>query len=549
MRLFSLLLLVQSCIFRNALAIATSADHIIPSTKYRTSITLALLWDYGVNYQNYGVQLPLKEFLCELAVNETNQDPDILPFTYVNIDKVNSWDPDHPDDLVVIDSGGYTAVQAMNAVANKGPLVTEFNQNIFAIMSSFSAQIFSYYNIPFCGADEASPELSDKNRFSHFFRTTQGRGYGNYLVRFLKYYNVKRVALVVAPDHLSTFGGKDVESALQTAGITILTKVSLTPILIEDGDFGLYYETLRNVDARYIIVLAPSSLLADFYYGSRFYHLIGPQYLWLSWNLPMYDETYDVPAELRQYFDGFLYTILDSADWSSSPVKKFNDTLSTLTNPLLSSLISFSFGDILFFAGAYDCVKLMMRGIHELLQSDPKNSPEMLANGSLNQYLTPDKFANTGYQGVTYSPITLNEYGDLNSSVYDEISEASFLSISFMLGIIGLAVNLATTFSFDPSTSTLLIQNIITWLVANLSLLALYLPKLIEMWTELHDRNDTFDIPSAPSMSVSGTGTVMSAIGSTSAIIAATGSTNEVHANVNHLNLTATHIRWFILRL
>ncbi|KAJ3332565.1 hypothetical protein HDU76_013813 [Blyttiomyces sp. JEL0837] len=213
----------------------------------------------------------------------------------------------------------------------------------------YSAQIFSYYNIPFCGSDEASPELSDKNRFSYFFRMTQGRGYGNYLLQFLKYYNVKRVAIVVAPDHLSTYGGKAVENALQAAGITILTKITLNPIVINAGDFSIYYNTL---------VLAASNILSDF---------------------------------IMAY---------DSPDLNSPPVQQFK-TAWSLVNDLFLAELNFTVNEVMFYTGAYDCVKLIMKGIHNFLESDSKYTPEMLANGSLNKYLTPDKFANTGYEGVT----------------------------------------------------------------------------------------------------------------------------------------------------
>ncbi|KAJ3267428.1 hypothetical protein HDU76_011820, partial [Blyttiomyces sp. JEL0837] len=62
---------------------------------------------------------------------------------------------------------------------------------------------------------------------------------------------------------------------------------------------------------------------------------------------------------------------------------------------------------------AYDCVKVTLYGIHKLLEANPSYTIEMLANRSLNHLFTPDAFANTGYSGVTYDPITLNEYGDL----------------------------------------------------------------------------------------------------------------------------------------
>ncbi|KAJ3332564.1 hypothetical protein HDU76_013812 [Blyttiomyces sp. JEL0837] len=144
---------------------------------------------------------------------------------------------------------------------------------------------------------------------------------------------------------------------------------------------------------------------------------------------------------------------------------------------------------------------------------------------------------------ITYISLLLSSTGILSyltSSIYDEISESSFLSISFMLGIIGLAVNLATTFSFDPSTSTIFIQNVVTWCVVNLSLLALYVPKLVEMWSEQHDinNNESFDIPAAPSMSVVGMMTTMSAVSNTTRIVTPGSTVDESHNTiVNHMNL------------
>ncbi|KAJ3280771.1 hypothetical protein HDU76_009089, partial [Blyttiomyces sp. JEL0837] len=49
------------------------------------------------------------------------------------------------------------------------------------------------------------------------------------------------------------------------------------------------------------------------------------------------------------------------------------------------------------YVGAYDCVKVMLLGMHQFLEKNPQYSPEMLSNGSLNRFFTPDKFANTAF--------------------------------------------------------------------------------------------------------------------------------------------------------
>ncbi|KAJ3286826.1 hypothetical protein HDU76_007920, partial [Blyttiomyces sp. JEL0837] len=308
------------------------------ANKNRTNITLAFFWDYKVNYRKFRLNIPIRDVLCELAVNETNQDPNILAYTYINIARVNSWDPEHADDLLIINSGGYNALQAMSAVEHGALLAVGERFDKTAV---FSAQIFSYYNIPFCGADEAGFSLSDKNRFTTFFRMTQGRGFGTNLVQLLKFWNVKRVAIVLGGEDVLT----ELQLALHEAGIEIVIILGISQGFVDSGDYSVYYKSLQDVDARYIVFLASRQLTYDFYYKARY--------------PPFEDVT-------------FWYT------------------------------------------QSYDCVKLIMQGLHNFMRDNPQFTPEMLANGSLNRYLTPDKFANTGYEGVSYNPVTLDEYGDLN---------------------------------------------------------------------------------------------------------------------------------------
>ncbi|KAJ3315386.1 hypothetical protein HDU76_002210 [Blyttiomyces sp. JEL0837] len=90
----------------------------VPTSKssplqHRANITLAIFLPYSIGdfYQstmNYDAQI-------ELAVNETNADPSILPDTFVKLARFNSWDPLGSREYSFLLSGGYTALQAENA--------------------------------------------------------------------------------------------------------------------------------------------------------------------------------------------------------------------------------------------------------------------------------------------------------------------------------------------------------------------------------------------------------------------------------------------------
>ncbi|KAJ3312009.1 hypothetical protein HDU76_002987 [Blyttiomyces sp. JEL0837] len=95
------------------------------------------------------------------------------------------------------------------------------------------------------------------------------------------------------------------------------------------------------------------------------------------------------------------------------------------------------------------------------------------------------------YIGFLISATGLLSY--LTHHVHDTISEASFLSFSAMTGVIAFAVTLATIFGVEPSLTSTFIRNVVIWFIANTSLLALYVPKLMEAFAELHEQQDEFE--------------------------------------------------------
>ncbi|KAJ3263862.1 hypothetical protein HDU76_012244 [Blyttiomyces sp. JEL0837] len=113
-------------------------EFVVPSTKYQTNITVALFWDYALSDYLGQDFLNLRDSECELAVLETNSDPNILPHTFVNILRVNSWDPDNTNYDSIESGGGYTALQAMDIGSRGGDVIRPSVVNMKTDISSIT---------------------------------------------------------------------------------------------------------------------------------------------------------------------------------------------------------------------------------------------------------------------------------------------------------------------------------------------------------------------------------------------------------------------------
>ncbi|KAJ3320539.1 hypothetical protein HDU76_000273 [Blyttiomyces sp. JEL0837] len=338
--------------------------------------------------------LALNDAEIEVAVNETNANPNILPNTFIKIIRVNSFDPQYSAHYDYINGGGYAIGAALRAYESGANAVIG---ELYSKTTRYSAQIFSDLQIPYCGPAQASPELSNKNKYEYFFRMNHGAGYGRYVARLLTAFNVKRVALVTGYDGLSVAGRIDVRGALQEANIQILTDIYLPADIVQRKDYNETYRTLKSVDA------------------SNF-GLINPRIVWYTWNPPV-PENGDLIGQFGKeaidLYQGILNCAQDSIDLTASNIQAFNTTWNRLgtDNPRFPTIGAASFQ---YSMGAYDCAKTMFLGLHQFMEKNPSYTPEMLVNRSLNKYLKPSVFADTGYAGFTYKTIQLNQNGDLN---------------------------------------------------------------------------------------------------------------------------------------
>ncbi|KAJ3298548.1 hypothetical protein HDU76_006452, partial [Blyttiomyces sp. JEL0837] len=288
----------------------------VPSDKNSTNITFALYLPFAIT--DYSTITASWEWMAEFAVAELNNDSTILPNTYINLAKYNSWDPDFStyDDTSIINSGGYSMVQAMKIAED--PSVRAALGELWSATTVFSAEVFSQHKMPFCGQFQSTLRLSDKNKYPYYFRLNEARGFGNYLVRLLRTWKVNRVALIVDDDPSNLAAVNiDIEPAFLSAGIQVITRVHLHKYQAVGKDFDDAFKSLIQVDARSIILLffdlsivtnivillVDSSLslgtsryffvyaiqqtTMDFYFLSRKFGLLDPRYVWFTANIPV----------------------------------------------------------------------------------------------------------------------------------------------------------------------------------------------------------------------------------------------------------------------
>ncbi|KAJ3273520.1 hypothetical protein HDU76_010807, partial [Blyttiomyces sp. JEL0837] len=227
-----------------------------------------------------------------------------------------------------------------------------------------------------------------------------GKGYGRYLYQVLKWAKVKKIAIITDDDPLDLSGAADAVEFLISQGVQVLTKIYLSYDTILAHNYEEHYMTLKNSDA--------SS-----------YGLIGPRYVWLGWNFPWPEPNYsgNVTAEFGPFatdpIQGYITDMPADQRLDAEPIQRFNNSWNALAagNPRYMPTNNV-FGGAALPMAPYDCTNLLLYGMDKLLKENPQFTPEMLANGSLKQYLNYTAFQNTGYNGIMRSPLTLNEYGD-----------------------------------------------------------------------------------------------------------------------------------------
>ncbi|ORY44514.1 periplasmic binding protein-like I [Rhizoclosmatium globosum] len=161
---------------------------------------------------------------AELVVNQVNNDSNILPNTMVNILRVQSWDQQTLNGATSQGDGiGGTAVSVMQLVENNHNVVAVYGDTS-DLSTKLSAQMLSQFKIPMCGGVQNLPQLSDKNNFPYFFRSSGSGKWGRDFSVILTKWKIKRVSIVYDADDIDSAGAcLDVKTYLFQNNIIVLS--------------------------------------------------------------------------------------------------------------------------------------------------------------------------------------------------------------------------------------------------------------------------------------------------------------------------------------
>ncbi|KAJ3192592.1 hypothetical protein HK101_006275 [Irineochytrium annulatum] len=347
---------------------------------------------------------------AELAVMQINNRSDILPGVTLQIKRVNVWDPALLDETDNANSAGY-AMSSLNDALASSSVAAVFGE-YYSKSSIFTAETAGHYRKPFCGVSQGTVSLADKENYPYFFRLQNTKGSGRHVLQLLRQWNVHRIAVLSATDTLSASVADDTSSYLEAHGIS-------------------------SYDLHYIYVSAITNLLASFYAYTSKTDMIGPEYVYMIWN-PPFEDVLQVSDELGNALAGVQYITTDTLPLNYSTFVTFNDTWTALNavNPQKYEITDG--GPAGYSTSSYDCINLIAYGLDQLLKSDPSLKPEMIADGTLAANLTYKAFQNTGYHGIVWDPVMLNEHFDywdrtfafgstnVDASVYTPLSQANF---------------------------------------------------------------------------------------------------------------------------
>ncbi|KAJ3404136.1 hypothetical protein HDU80_003237 [Chytriomyces hyalinus] len=188
-------------------------------------------------------------------------------------------------------NGGYALAETALQIAENNPDVMAVFGGVSSEVTKYTAQLFSHFQIPYCGPMQGSPSLSDKNKYPYFIRPAQGLGAEKHFYQILSFWNVSRVAIITdRSDYLANTFSASTSAYLESKNIKIISRINVESEDQEtesDGLFRYVASSLERVDARYIILCGGPEFLTLIY--GRLYNMnssVGPDYVWLSYNSP-----------------------------------------------------------------------------------------------------------------------------------------------------------------------------------------------------------------------------------------------------------------------
>ncbi|KAI9335088.1 periplasmic binding protein-like I [Obelidium mucronatum] len=374
---------------------------------------------YGNKYPQFFYWL---DVMAELAVKRINETPLLLPGVLVKIKRFNTFDPNRVAEVATslqVDSGGYAATTVEKIYTEHPDVIALFGDYIVN-GAIFTAAVSSFYQLPFINPAAWSVPLLDRNKFAYFMQMCTMSGSGKAVALLLQTWNIRRVAIIYKMNDLSwSTVTLEMMDILQSHGVSILTTLNINDGNTDDGIKHLA-DSLKNVDARYIIIMSDAVQVGNVYYKlAKQKYSVGDNYVWMGMNFPLMDPTSPFAIENPKYYmlsRGFIsfsgFNLYNS--FMGNITDQMLNTLDALTNPHGFSIDFYEawYGNLF---PAYDCIMTLASGFHNLaVRRD--NGVEHLATRSLQPLMNSTLFEATGYRGFSGDPLLLSSQGDLRAS-------------------------------------------------------------------------------------------------------------------------------------
>ena len=140
----------------------------------------------------------------ELAVAMINNNTEILPDHFVEIVRVNNFDPN--PDVTIDNSGGFALNQVyefMSDFSDKDIILAQGDPDYITLSSD---RLWSFYNVPYCGYSQWSFKYDDP-QYSKFFSFYARKNAQSIIIPLLRSFKATRVAIIHASSEGSSSTG------------------------------------------------------------------------------------------------------------------------------------------------------------------------------------------------------------------------------------------------------------------------------------------------------------------------------------------------------
>ncbi|KAI9352192.1 periplasmic binding protein-like I [Obelidium mucronatum] len=361
-----------------------------------------------LNFRDDGTVFAWNDLGATIAIQELNNNPNILPNTTIKIKRFNNHRKGK-------DNPGFAMVEGINNIYENHPDVIAIHGDLYSAVTDYTAALATYLKLPFCGSAQFSFSLVSRTKYSYFFQTKALVGASDAALLLLNMWNVKNIILISRPARADRIKAKLLAGHIRLTTVTLPTKSTLS-----DGDVDFIASQIGISGANYILIMAEPATIGQIYFRlAKQKQYVGPKYVWMSPNnLPKVGENASEVYGERyyQYARGF---ITYKGGWKHDESfynlsSKVLDTINARVNRTGSLTNRIELDDManVNTFGSYDCINVLAHGFQQTMTSQ-NASAWKLQSRSLQRYLTRSAFNSTGYNGLMAHPLELRPTGDL----------------------------------------------------------------------------------------------------------------------------------------